>query len=184
VRDRVIPAIKNQLSENGINLAYPMYEVLFHDQTEEVDGDRRRRAVWPAGKGNAPRPQCRLCETCGGSNRFSAKTCQTCGAPFGSSSLHEVVDTYSDAVQETNGELEITTEPGTIPPSEGEPPTFYKPASHDARVFTTGAGRASGWTPSFTLIGIVAVALVLLALLGLISSVGNDSARKAFESRV
>jgi small conductance mechanosensitive channel len=58
VRDRVIPAIKHRLFENGIEIAYPTHQVLFHDQTEEVDGDRRRqRAGWPAGKGDMPRPR-------------------------------------------------------------------------------------------------------------------------------
>lgn len=58
VRDRVIPIIKQRLFENGIEIAYPTHQVLFHDQTEEVDGDRRRqRAGWPAGKGDVPRPR-------------------------------------------------------------------------------------------------------------------------------
>jgi small-conductance mechanosensitive channel len=58
VKDRVIPAIKERLLEHGIEIAYPTHQVLFHDQTEEVDGDRRRqRAGWPAGKGEAPRPR-------------------------------------------------------------------------------------------------------------------------------
>jgi small conductance mechanosensitive channel len=58
VKDRVIPAIKEQLFEHGIEIAYPTHQVLFHDQTEEVDGDRRRqRAGWPAGKGDVPRPR-------------------------------------------------------------------------------------------------------------------------------
>jgi small conductance mechanosensitive channel len=58
VTDRVIPAIKKRLLENGIEIAYPTQQVLFHDQTEEVDGDRRRqRAGWPAGKGDVPRPR-------------------------------------------------------------------------------------------------------------------------------
>jgi small-conductance mechanosensitive channel len=56
VTDRAIPAIKNRLFENGIEIAYPTHQVLFHDQTEEVDGDRRRqRAGWPAGQGDVPR---------------------------------------------------------------------------------------------------------------------------------
>jgi len=58
VRDRVVPAIKDRLLENGIEIAYPTQHILFHDQTEEVDGDRRRqRAGWPAGKGDVPRPR-------------------------------------------------------------------------------------------------------------------------------
>ena len=38
-----------------------------------------------------------LCETCGGSNRFNAKTCQTCGAPAGSSTFRRVNETYPNA---------------------------------------------------------------------------------------
>jgi small-conductance mechanosensitive channel len=58
VRDRVIPAVMQRFFENGIEIAYPTHQVLFHDQTEEVDGDRRRqRAGWPAGKGDVPRPR-------------------------------------------------------------------------------------------------------------------------------
>ena len=46
---RVIAAIKNALSAAGIDLPYPTRVMLFHDQTEEVDGDRsRQREGWPA----------------------------------------------------------------------------------------------------------------------------------------
>ncbi len=58
VRDRVIPAVRRKLGENGIDLPYPTQQVLFHDQTEETDGDRaRQREGWPAGKQAAPRPR-------------------------------------------------------------------------------------------------------------------------------
>src|SRR6185295_17675820 len=58
VRDRVIPAIRRKLGENGIDLPYPTQQILFHDQTEETDGDRaRQREGWPAGKQSAPRPR-------------------------------------------------------------------------------------------------------------------------------
>jgi small-conductance mechanosensitive channel len=60
VQDRVITAVKNTLTEHGIDLPFPTQQVLFHDQTEETDGDRRRqREGWPAGDGDAappPRP--------------------------------------------------------------------------------------------------------------------------------
>jgi small-conductance mechanosensitive channel len=50
-RDRVLTAIKKKLSANGIDLPFPTTQVLFHDQTEETDGDRQRqREGWPAGK--------------------------------------------------------------------------------------------------------------------------------------
>ena len=36
--------------ENGIDLPFPTQQILFHDQTEESDGDRRtQREGWPAG---------------------------------------------------------------------------------------------------------------------------------------
>jgi small conductance mechanosensitive channel len=84
VKDHVIPAIMERLFEHGIEIAYPTHQVLFHDQTEEVDGDRRRqRAGWPAGKGDVPRPRrisdalSRLAETTGqgnGDGRASASS--------------------------------------------------------------------------------------------------------------
>ncbi len=54
-RDRVITAIKQKLYvENGIDLPYPTQQILFHNQTEETDGDRaRQREGWPAGKNHA-----------------------------------------------------------------------------------------------------------------------------------
>jgi small-conductance mechanosensitive channel len=54
-RDKVISAIKRKLSENGIDLPYPTQQILFHDQTEETDGDRdRQREGWPAGNKKVP----------------------------------------------------------------------------------------------------------------------------------
>jgi small conductance mechanosensitive channel len=57
-RDKVISAILQKLYiENGIDLPYPTRQILFHDQTEETDGDRsRQREGWPAGKSEAPKP--------------------------------------------------------------------------------------------------------------------------------
>jgi small-conductance mechanosensitive channel len=47
---RIIPAIKRALVEKGIDMPFPTQVVLFHDQTEETDGDRtRQREGWPAG---------------------------------------------------------------------------------------------------------------------------------------
>ena len=58
VQSRVITAIKNKLTENGIDIPYPTETVLFHDQTEETDGDRaRQREGWPAGKDAVPQPR-------------------------------------------------------------------------------------------------------------------------------
>ncbi|GAB4458412.1 MAG: hypothetical protein OHK0029_19590 [Armatimonadaceae bacterium] len=55
VRHEVISAIKNRLDDAGIDMPFPTQVHLFHDQTEETDGDRtRQREGWPAGK-NPPR---------------------------------------------------------------------------------------------------------------------------------
>jgi len=56
-RGRVIAAVKQGLSEAGIDLPFPTRVVLLHDQTEETDGDRtRQREGWPAGR-KPPRPR-------------------------------------------------------------------------------------------------------------------------------
>jgi small conductance mechanosensitive channel len=55
-RDRVLSAVKNKLLANGIDLPFPTHQVLFHDQTEQTDGDRaRQREGWPAGTGDIPK---------------------------------------------------------------------------------------------------------------------------------
>ena len=58
-RDRVISAIWQKLYiENGIDLPYPTHQILFHDRTEETDGDRsRQREGWPAGGREVPKPR-------------------------------------------------------------------------------------------------------------------------------
>ncbi len=57
-QDEVLLAIKKKLTANGIDLPFPTRQILFHDQTEETDGDRRRqREGWPAGQGDVPRPR-------------------------------------------------------------------------------------------------------------------------------
>ncbi|MUG92443.1 mechanosensitive ion channel [Scytonema sp. UIC 10036] len=57
-RDKVLTAIKNKLTANGIDLPFPTTQILFHDQTEETDGDRTcQREGWPAGKGQVPKPR-------------------------------------------------------------------------------------------------------------------------------
>ncbi|MBD6618656.1 mechanosensitive ion channel family protein [Komarekiella sp. 'clone 1'] len=57
-RDKVISAIKKKLVENGIDLPFPTRQILFHDQTEDTDGDRsRQREGWPSGKGEVPKPR-------------------------------------------------------------------------------------------------------------------------------
>ena len=55
LRDRVLTNIKNKLITNGIDLPFPTQQILFHDQTEDTDGDRmQQREGWPAGNGNVP----------------------------------------------------------------------------------------------------------------------------------
>jgi small-conductance mechanosensitive channel len=56
-RGRVIEAVKRALTEAQIDLPFPTRVLLFHDQTDEADGDRRRqREGWPAGE-NPPAPR-------------------------------------------------------------------------------------------------------------------------------
>jgi len=39
-------------------LPYPTRQILFHDQTEETDGDRsKQREGWPAGNKKVPQPR-------------------------------------------------------------------------------------------------------------------------------
>jgi len=53
--DRVLQRIAEAMAAGGIDLPFPTQVVLFHDQTEETDGDRtRQREGWPAGT-NPPR---------------------------------------------------------------------------------------------------------------------------------
>lgn len=54
-QNHVLEAIKNKLSAHGIDLPYPTRQILFHDQTEATDGNRRQqREGWPAGPGDVP----------------------------------------------------------------------------------------------------------------------------------
>lgn len=54
-QDRVLSEAKRRLQAAGIDLPYPTRQILFHDQTEESDGDRRRqREGWPAGDQSIP----------------------------------------------------------------------------------------------------------------------------------
>lgn len=58
LQDKVLTAIKNKLTANGIDLPFPTQQILFHDQTEDTDGDRaRQREGWPAGKREIPKPR-------------------------------------------------------------------------------------------------------------------------------
>lgn len=54
----VLQAVYIALDDEGIDMPYPTHVHLFHDQTEETDGDRKRqREGWPAGNGEVPRPR-------------------------------------------------------------------------------------------------------------------------------
>lgn len=58
---RVLQSVYIGLDEEGIDMPYPTQVHLFHDQTEETDGDRAtQREGWPAGKGEVPKPARRL----------------------------------------------------------------------------------------------------------------------------
>ena len=56
-QDVVLEKIATALLGNGFDLPFPTQQILFHDQTEDSDGDcSRQREGWPKGKGDAPRP--------------------------------------------------------------------------------------------------------------------------------
>jgi small-conductance mechanosensitive channel len=53
-RDVVLESVKRKLTAAGIDLPFPTTQVLFHDQTEDTDGDRRlQREGWPASRRRA-----------------------------------------------------------------------------------------------------------------------------------
>ena len=55
-QDEVLTQLCNRLLAGGIDLPFPTQQILFHDQTEETDGDRsRQREGWPANKGDNPK---------------------------------------------------------------------------------------------------------------------------------
>lgn len=55
-QDRVLAELTKKLLGAGIDLPYPTQQILFHDQTEEGDGDRtRQREGWPAKPGDNPK---------------------------------------------------------------------------------------------------------------------------------
>lgn len=61
-KTKVIRAIKLALDEKGIDMPYDTKVHLFHDQTEETDGDRTaQREGWPAGE-NPPRSRLKRIE--------------------------------------------------------------------------------------------------------------------------
>lgn len=58
VKDQVLQNVAETLQKNGIDLPFPTNVLLFHDQTEEFDGQRdKQREGWPAANENPkPRP--------------------------------------------------------------------------------------------------------------------------------
>lgn len=55
IQSEVITTIKERLLAHGIDLPFPTQQILFHDQTEVTDGDRRlQREGWPAGDKPVP----------------------------------------------------------------------------------------------------------------------------------
>jgi len=55
VQSDVITGIRERLLAHGVDLPFPTQQILFHDQTEETDGDRsRQREGWPVGHGPVP----------------------------------------------------------------------------------------------------------------------------------
>ena len=55
-QDQVLTQLNNKLVAAGIDLPFPTQQILFHDQTEETDGDRtKQREGWPAAKENNPK---------------------------------------------------------------------------------------------------------------------------------
>ena len=55
-QDAVLEKVTKELFGAGIDLPFPTQQILFHDQTEESDGDRsRQREGWPKGRGEVPR---------------------------------------------------------------------------------------------------------------------------------
>ena len=57
-QDQVLTQLCKRLLAAGIDLPFPTQQILFHDQTEETDGDRtKQREGWPGGNGNDPKPR-------------------------------------------------------------------------------------------------------------------------------
>lgn len=63
VRARVVLALFQAAKAHGIDLPFPTQIMLWHDQTEETDGDRNhQREGWPGGS-NVPKPRVRRSDT-------------------------------------------------------------------------------------------------------------------------
>lgn len=61
VRDQVLRNVAEAMAAGGIDLPFPTQMILFHDQTEDTDGDRtRQREGWPVPRDGAPPRPARL----------------------------------------------------------------------------------------------------------------------------
>ncbi len=57
LRDEVLRKLNDTLAGAGVDLPFPTQVILFHDQTEQTDGDRtKQREGWPAGD-HPPKPR-------------------------------------------------------------------------------------------------------------------------------
>lgn len=89
-QDRVLTRVKHALSEAGIDLPFPTQQILFHDQTEATDGDRRRqREGWPAGSGEVPKPF--------GASRALARAARSLATKAAESTGHEAARHHSSS---------------------------------------------------------------------------------------
>ena len=56
-QDKVLESVKEAILAAGIDLPFPTQQILWHDQTEATDGDRKQqREGWPGGQDDAPKP--------------------------------------------------------------------------------------------------------------------------------
>ena len=104
-----------------------------------------------------------LCETCGGSNRFSVKTCQTCGATVGSSTFRKVTETSLNAARGMDGTARV--------------------APHAREHTATGAWQIPGRAASFIFISLAAFGVLLLIILGVAGVSGGGSMQRALEAK-
>lgn len=72
-RAQILRAVKHALDDAGIDMPYDTQVQLFHDQTEETDGDREaQREGWPTPrKDSAPKPRYKIMQ---GDNKTMTKT--------------------------------------------------------------------------------------------------------------
>ncbi len=57
-QDAVLQTAKVELTKAGIDLPFPTQQILFHDQTDEYDGDRKKqREGWPSRSDDNPLPR-------------------------------------------------------------------------------------------------------------------------------